>query len=249
MPIVPSRSKQIQELIAALAAPHAAERDSAVARLTLVGERAVAPLAAAARSGPAAGRPHAAEALSRLAAAGSAAARAALHAILSDPKTEADVRAVAMDAAGGRDVLDEADALLASLPEGPEAIPALHAALGRLPPAGSQPRAARIGLRLHQALAARGSRIALYDLRERLEARPARDAEGLLEVAASLGDASFIPTLARLASDALPLVPACADTLRAIVAREKIKKGQRSVKAVRPEHRATFESLWTRARR
>ena len=49
MPIVPSRSRQIQELVAALAAASAAERESAEARLRLLGARAVLPLVAALR--------------------------------------------------------------------------------------------------------------------------------------------------------------------------------------------------------
>ena len=44
MPIVPSRSGRIQELLARLASKSAAERDSAVAGLTLVGSRVVEPL-------------------------------------------------------------------------------------------------------------------------------------------------------------------------------------------------------------
>lgn len=248
MPIVPSRSKQIQELIAALSAPRAAERESAIARLTLLGERAVSPLAQALRSGASSQRTAAAEALLRIAAAGSALAGAALREALADPKTDAAVRLVALDTAadppGAR-----AEALLASLPEGPEAIPALHAMLGRLASEGDERRGGELAVRLHEALAARGSRIALYDLRERLEARPVRDAERLLKAANAVADASFVPTLARLATDVLPLVPACAKALGAIVRRESLKKSHRSVRAVRPEHRAVFESLWLRARR
>lgn len=44
MPIVPSRARHIQELLRQLDGERAAERDSAVARLTLLGERAVEPL-------------------------------------------------------------------------------------------------------------------------------------------------------------------------------------------------------------
>jgi hypothetical protein len=248
MPIVPSRSKQIQELIGALSAARAAERESAIARLTLVGERAVSHLVAALRSGPATAGTAAAEALVRIAAAGSVPASAALREALADPKTDPAVRQVALDQAADPPETG-AEALLASLPEGPEAIPALHAMLGRVAAGGDERRGGELAVRLHEALAARGSRIALYELRERLEARPVRDAERLLKAASAVADATFVPTLARLATDVLPLVPACAKALRAIVRRESLKKSHRSVKAVRPEHRAVFESLWSRARR
>ena len=46
MPIVPSRSRRIQELLLRLASPSAPERDSAVAGLTLLGPRVVEPLRA-----------------------------------------------------------------------------------------------------------------------------------------------------------------------------------------------------------
>jgi hypothetical protein len=257
MPIVPSRSKQIQEWIAALSAPRAAKRESAIARLTLLGERAVGPLSDALRTAPAAARPAAAEALLRLSGAGSAAARTVLAEALSDPALDESVRLLALEAVGELaepagvevDPLAEAETFLASAPEGPEAIPALHRLLGGLGPQAEDPRSAEMAVRLHEALAARGSRIALYDLRERLEARPPRDVLRLLEVAGQVADASFVPTLARLAADALPLVPACAAVLRAIVRRERLKKSHRSVKAVRAEHQAVFESLWSRAKR
>ncbi len=44
MPIVPSRSREIQERLAELGSARPASRDSAIARLTLLGERAVEPL-------------------------------------------------------------------------------------------------------------------------------------------------------------------------------------------------------------
>ena len=46
MPIVPSRSRRIQELLGRLASPSASERDAAVAGLTLLGPRVVEPLRA-----------------------------------------------------------------------------------------------------------------------------------------------------------------------------------------------------------
>jgi hypothetical protein len=129
----------------------------------------------------------------------------------------------------------------------PTSIPVLHRALTRLsaqaalaPAARAQGKAA-----LHEALGALGSRIALYDLREMLEARPARAWEQLLAVAQTLGDASLVPALTALATDVPEATAACARALKAIVAREGLRRNSRAVKAVKPEHRAALDSLWS----
>ncbi len=46
MPIVPSRSGRIHELVARLSSARATERDRAVARLTLLGAQAISPVLA-----------------------------------------------------------------------------------------------------------------------------------------------------------------------------------------------------------
>ncbi len=102
--------------------------------------------------------------------------------------------------------------------------------------------------RVHTALAGLGSRIALYDLREMLEARPVLAAPALLDAAARIGDASFVPTLAALAADAPQLWEACAVAFASIAARERLRRSSRTSKGVRPEHRDALEGLWARTR-
>ncbi len=340
MPIVPSRSREIQERLAELGSASAATRDSAAARLTLLGERSVAPLieslrrssplarlgaikvlgrlrapralpalleqlgdregrlvAAAAGAIATLGGASAVAALSRVLSHGEAEARAGaaralaklfvggveealepLVTTLLDAKADEPLRRTADKAlsrlpprelhairarlaeaadeiarngrAGGADAAarrrfpgtPDIDALLASPPRGAAAVPALHRALSGL-------KDAEAASRLHRALAERGSRIALYDLRERLEARPARAAEALLEIAGRIGDASLLAAIVALAVDRTALTGPCADALAAIVSRERLRKTQRLVKTVRPEHRKVLDGLWARAMR
>jgi hypothetical protein len=130
----------------------------------------------------------------------------------------------------------------------PASLPALRRLLDRLGPApGREGRArAEVAARVHGLLAAMGSRIALYDLRERLSARPVATPGALLEAAARIGDASLAPALAALAAEAPALAPACVRSFRAIVAREKLVRRSAALRAVRPEHRAALEMLWGR---
>jgi hypothetical protein len=101
---------------------------------------------------------------------------------------------------------------------------------------------------IHEALAALDSRVALYDLRETLEARPRAVMPALLRAAARVGDASVVPALARAVAEETALLDSCADALAAIVAREKLRKASAARKAVRPEHRTAFDLLWERAK-
>jgi hypothetical protein len=97
--------------------------------------------------------------------------------------------------------------------------------------------------KLHLALADLGSRIALFDLRERLEARPLLAAEELLEAAARVGDKTLLPALARLQARERSLAPRVARTFAAIVSRERIRRG--SFKALSPPDRQALEALWS----
>ena len=130
-------------------------------------------------------------------------------------------------------------------------IPELARALESLGPLrGRRPDAAALHARaaLHEALAALDSRVALYDLRETLEARPRAVMPALLRAASRIGDASVVPALARAVADETALLDACAEALAAIVARERLRKTSAALRAVRPEHRAAFALLWERAR-
>lgn len=342
MPIVPSRSRQIQELVAALAAASAAERESAEARLRLLGARAVLPLVAALQASDPATRKGALHVLERLEdararsavlgaaadpdasvahaavvalarrtdadavraeeralrhadasvrreaarglaaafAAGSVEATESVLSLLEDREAEEGLRLIALEAVARlpdgerRGVLRRLGTLEGELarrvaalrgeappqvrllaeialevdaaPAGPESVPRLHDALRRLAalPAGE---AWALRLRVHRELVARESRIALYDLREMLEQRPAGDAEAVLDLVGRIGDASFVPALARLAHEAPAHTAACVEALAALLHRERFKKTHRAVKAVRPEHRAELDGLWARA--
>ena len=132
---------------------------------------------------------------------------------------------------------------------GAAAIPELVRALEGLGPLRHASAASlRARAAVHEALAALDSRVALYDLREALEARPRAVLPALLRAAARTGDASVVPALARAVAEETALLDACAEALAAIVAREKLRKTSGVVKAVRPEHRTAFSLLWERAK-
>lgn len=331
MTIVPSRSAEIQRWLADLGAAETRARDSAIARLTLLGERAVPGLLDSLRSGLAPARVGALRVLERLrvpralpvilgqlegddaevaaaaaaalaayesvdalpglsralrhpaAGAREAATRGLLHlfaagveeamepllAAAFDPELEAEIQALALtvvdllpdherrtilaqarEAAGRsvREATEAVESLLRSLPSGAGAVTALHHALAGL--AGARtPASARAAARLHLALAERDSRIALYDLRERLAERPVREVDALLQAAGRVGDGSLVAPIVALAAEAPAHTGACAEALSAVVAREKLRKTHRDVKAVRPEHRKVLDGLWARATR
>jgi HEAT repeat protein len=142
----------------------------------------------------------------------------------------------------------EALASLLAQHGGTTSIPRLHAALSRLDArvaAGESPAAiAEAKARVHEALAALGSRIALYDLREMLRARPPRAATVLLAAAGRIGEASLLPVLAALATDAPARLQECAAAFTAIVGRERVRRDSRVLKAVPPSHRAALAALW-----
>lgn len=322
MTIVPSRSADIQKWIAALGADGPAQRDSAIARLTLIGERAVPALLETLRSGSPTVRVQALRVLERLrapralpvilghledpeapvaaAAAGAAgayesaaavpalrsaqrspsleASEAAARALLRlfsagieeamepllaaafDPAVDPRVRALALSVADQLPADERSailartgaetnlDALLASLPDGAAAVTALHRALLGLAGSGAAPAlVAADAARIHSALAERDSRIALYDLRERLLRRPPLEAAAFLAAAGRVGDSTFVAPLAALAAEVPAHTAGCLGALTAIVARHALKKSHRDVKAVPARHREVLEGLWSRA--
>lgn len=137
----------------------------------------------------------------------------------------------------------------------PASIPVLSRALQRLSRdhrgEGGNAFAAAAS-KLHLALADLGSRVALFDLRERLEETPPRAAESLLEVAARVGDQTLVPALARLHARERSLAPRVARSFAAIVSREGLRRG--GFKALSPPDRQALDALWatlasTKARR
>jgi HEAT repeat protein len=133
---------------------------------------------------------------------------------------------------------------------GAVAIPPLVRALDRLGPPGRQADVAclRARGRLHEALAALDTRVALFDLREAIEAHPRAAMPSLLRAASRIGDASVVPALARAAAEDAALVDSCAATLAAIAARERLRRTSAALNSVRPEHRAALALLWDGAR-
>lgn len=91
MPIVPSRSSEIQRLAQSLGQGRAADRESAIARLTLLGERALPTVLEVLRRGTNAAR---VDALAVVEQHDSPGARGAVHASASDPELPVARRAV-----------------------------------------------------------------------------------------------------------------------------------------------------------
>jgi HEAT repeat protein len=133
MPIVPSRAERVHALVRQLASERSAERDSAVAQLTLLGPRAVEPLLASLADGPTSARLAALEVLERL---GDRRARPAVLRLVHDPSRAVARRAIEL--AGQRDDPGSAAALAEVLARGPAAHRRVAAeALARLHGAGA----------------------------------------------------------------------------------------------------------------
>jgi HEAT repeat protein len=89
---------------------------------------------------------------------------------------------------------------------------------------------------VHQALGARGSRVAAYDLREALEAAVEPLPEGFVRAATAIGDAPVLEALAGAFAHAPPDATwrtALTDAARAIVAREQLTSRHAVVKRLR----------------
>jgi HEAT repeat protein len=123
----------------------------------------------------------------------------------------------------------------------------LYRLLERLAASGDEPATAELRARVHLTLAGLGSRVALYDLRERLLSRPPQALATLLRAAGQIGDATCVPALAQLAADDPSLRDACAETLGAIVRRERLRRSSKALKAVKTEHRQALDALWDQA--
>jgi HEAT repeat protein len=131
-------------------------------------------------------------------------------------------------------------------------IPVLQRALERLGYEGArlilpeEDAAARAQAKaqVHAALAARDSRIALFDLRLMLGARPPRAVALLLRAAAAVGDGSLVPVLACLATERPAHHQACAEVFRTIAQRERLRRMSVALRAVPPAHRPALEAFW-----
>ena len=131
-------------------------------------------------------------------------------------------------------------------------IPVLHRTLeglsARAAGGGEATAIAETKAQIHVALAALDTRIALYDLRDMLRARPPWAATTLLAAAARIGEASVVPAIVALAHDQPGTVDACAAAFGAIAHREKLRRTSPALRGIKPEHRDALEALWARQR-
>jgi HEAT repeat protein len=107
---------------------------------------------------------------------------------------------------------------------------------------------ARAKARVHLALGALDSRIALHDLRDLLKARPLCAVHDLLTAARQVGDASLVPALAAVAADHPALAEPAGTALKEIARREGLRRTSRVIRTLRPGHRAAVEPLLARQR-
>jgi hypothetical protein len=131
-------------------------------------------------------------------------------------------------------------------------IPRIDAALRRLaarPETRDDAAHAEAAAQLHLALAALGSRIALYDLRERLGRRPALAVPALLQAVEKIGDASLVAPLTALAHEAPGTQDACSSALSSIVRRERLRRSARLLRSIPKAQQPTLAALWPRAPR
>jgi HEAT repeat protein len=132
-------------------------------------------------------------------------------------------------------------------------IPVLQRALerlgfegGQLLPEEAEPRA-HAKANVHYALARLDSRIALFDLRQMLGARPPHAVRKLLAAAARIGDGSLVPALTRLAAEEPRHFEAAAETFVAIARREGLRHRSRAMRGVRVSDQPALLAFWAKA--
>lgn len=102
---------------------------------------------------------------------------------------------------------------------------------------------------LHTTLATLDSRVALHDLRDLIARRPRGLMPELLAAAGRVGNGSFVPVLARVATEDPRLVSSCAATYGAIARRGRLRRSSSALRQVRPEHRRALEAFLSSGRR
>ncbi len=103
---------------------------------------------------------------------------------------------------------------------------------------------------VHEVLSGRDSRVALYDVRETIEAAREPVAPAFLQAAERLGDATLLEPLARTYTDVAGEAwwrDRLAVAARAIIAREKLTPRHAALKRVKTKYPAAFEAF-TRSR-
>ena len=130
---------------------------------------------------------------------------------------------------------------------GPSSISVLSRALARLTeaPGDDDDRDGALEARaaVHSALASLDSGIALHDLRELIARHPPGVMPQLLDAATQVGNASFVPALARAASEDPALLEPCASTYGAIARRGRLRRSSAALRRVRAEHRPALEAF------
>ena len=120
---------------------------------------------------------------------------------------------------------------------------------GSEPPSGRREWMA-VRAATHLALAQRGSRLALYDLRETIESAREPVAVEFLAAVTAIGDASCLEPLATAYGRQAASGPDdwwrrhLADSFRAIVSREKITRRNAVVKKIEKRWKAELDELW-----
>ncbi len=184
--------------------------------------------------------------------------RAIAHGRAAPPPTAAADALAALTRAADTGVLDDPAALRDRLARagGELALPLVHRLIERLrEQEASEPAAARRAqwaharAAAHLTLAHRGSRLAVYDLRESLEAADAALPVEFLTALALVGDASCLEPIAAAygRKDDDWWQQHLADAFRAIVARERITRRQAVVKKIEKRWPTALGDLWAGA--
>ena len=192
-----------------------------------------------------------------------------LKSLAADPNAAVRAEATAVAGRAGEAETDPVDILLRAaddeLPADPDALrraiahagnvvalPALLRIIERvrerevLEPAGRRPEWTTTRATAHLALAHRGSRLAVYDLRESIDAATAPLPVEFLAALSTIGDASCVEAIARAhgrAKDAW-WRDHLADAFRAVVAREKLTRRHAVVRRIEKKWKKTLEEMW-----
>lgn len=217
------------------------DREAAIARLRIIGARSIDRLAALVRSdAPRAARTAAVEALEGI---DDTRARTLLERLRAEDPSMA-ARAADEDGAASLETPEGMRDWIARR-GGTAPLSELHDAIvclrdrERDAPSARRPAWQAARGAAHQALAQRGSRVALYDLRETFEAAGGALPAGFAAAAAAIGDAGCLEALAKSWAAADKdhwWRDRVGDAARAIVAREKLTNRSGIVRRVRARH-------------
>jgi hypothetical protein len=160
---------------------------------------------------------------------------------------------ISLTAAAERGLEDDPEALRQAIVHGgaTTALPLVHRIIERLrereasEPAGRRPEWLRTRAAAHVVLANRGSRLALYDLRESLKATAAPLPVEFLTALSLVGDPSCLEAIAAAhqRSDDAWWRQRLSDSFRSIVERERLTRRHAVMKRIQKRWPGTFEQL------